>query len=362
MARVALLVARLRARLRTGLRAVLVFELRGHFLQTSELVSPLKRANNLLDFRHLKYNKDSMSNSNRVHKFLTDELTVRASGVVATQVVEEMRSIQNSYPLGTVATGRALIGSLLMASHLKEGQQLSLYFQGNGPLGRVFAEANFEGQVRGYASNNQYNTPPTGDNLHVGAAIGIGLLTVTHHLPNSEVPHRGTVIIHTGEIGDDIAYYLQQSHQIPSVVALGVHLNEYGRVVAAGGVLIELMPGHSEETIAKIEKRVREAPSISKRILEGAKAEDLVRDYLQDFKLIELDHPYKTTYHCKCSYDRVLHSVQLLGLPEIDKILEEQAAGHAPLEVSCEFCGRRYEIINEDLAGLRAEMFKHSLN
>ena len=310
----------------------------------------------------MKYNVDSMSNLKRVHKFLNEELTVRASGVVATQVVEEMRSIQNSYPLATVATGRAVVGALLMASHLKEGQQLSLYFQGNGPLGRVFAEGNYEGQVRGYASNNQYVAPIEGDNLHVGAAIGIGLLTVTHHLPNSEVPHRGTVIIHTGEIGDDIAFYLQQSHQIPSVVALGVHLNEFGRVIAAGGVLIELMPGHNEETIAKIEKRVREAPSISKRILEGATPEDLVRDYLQDFKLIELEHDHPTVYHCKCSYDRVLHSVQLLGLPEIEKILVEQEAGHPLLEVSCEFCGRRYEIKKDDLEALRGEMFKNSLN
>ena len=303
-----------------------------------------------------------MSNSNRVHKFLTEELTVRASGVVATRVVEEMRSIQNSYPLATVATGRALVGALLMASHLKEKQQLSLYFQGNGPLGRVFAEANYEGQVRGYTTNNQYNTPTEGDNLHVGAAIGIGLLTVTHHLPNSDVPHRGTVIIRTGEIGDDIAYYLQQSHQIPSVVALGVHLNQYGRVEAAGGVLIELMPGHTEETIAKIEKRVTDAPSISKRILEGATAEDLVRDYLQDFKLMELEHEHQLSYHCKCNYDRVLHSVQLLGIPEIDVIIQEQEAGAKPLEVSCEFCGRRYEIKKEDLIDLRGDMFKNSLN
>jgi molecular chaperone Hsp33 len=299
-----------------------------------------------------------MSNSQRVHKFLSEELTVRASAVVATQVVEEMRSIQNSYPIATVATGRSLVASLLMASHLKQGQTLSLYFQGNGPLSRIFAEANYEGQVRGYSSNPQHKAAVEGEVIKVGAAIGIGLLTVTHHLPIGDIPHRGTVIIRTGEIGDDVAFYLEQSHQIPSVVALGVHVNSYGRVEAAGGVLIELMPGHTEETIAKIEKRVAAAAPISKRILEGATAEDLIRDYLGDFKLMELEHDYPIKYHCRCSVDRVKRSVALLGLHEINTILAEGK----PLEVDCEFCGRRYEIGNDDLEEIRTELYKSSLN
>lgn len=302
---------------------------------------------------------ESIVNSSRVHKFLTEDLTVRAAGVIATSVVDEMRSIQNSYPLATVAVGRSMVGALLMASHLKHGQELSLYFQGNGPLGRVFAEANYEGQVRGYCNNPQLQaTGGDPENISIGQAIGIGLLTVTHHLPTGDTPHRGTVIIRTGEVGDDLAFYLQQSHQIPSVVALGVHLSPYGMVEAAGGVLIEVMPGHSEDVIAKIENRVKQAPPISKRILDGATAEDLVKDYLGDFNLMELDHPYPTTYHCRCSYDRVLRSVMLLGLEEIESLIEEKK----PLDVSCEFCGRRYQVVEPDLAKIRQNLYKGSLN
>lgn len=301
---------------------------------------------------------ESKENSNRVHKYLTEDLTVRAAGVIATSVVDEMRSIQNSYPIATVAVGRALVGAVLMASHLKHGQELSLYFQGNGPLGRVFAEANYEGQVRGYSNNPHFKAMVEGENISVGPAIGIGLLTVTHHLPTGDTPHRGTVIIRTGEIGDDIAYYLQQSHQIPSVVALGVHVNAYGKVEAAGGVLIELMPGHTEDVIAKIEKRVRSAPSISKRILEGASAEDLVLDYLGDFKLMELEHPYSAQFHCRCSYERVLRSVMLLGLEEIDSLIAE----NRPVDVACEFCGRNYKVSESDLGKVRQDLYKGSLN
>lgn len=294
----------------------------------------------------------------RVHKFLTSDLTVRAASVVATRVVDEMRSIQNSYPLATVAVGRSMVGALLMASHLKTNQELSLYFQGNGPLGRVFAEANYEGHVRGYCNNPKLQAPIEGGQIQIGPAIGIGLLTVTHHLPTGDEPHRGTVIIRTGEIGDDIAFYLQQSHQIPSVVALGVHLSPYGVVEAAGGVLIELMPGHDEATIAKIEARVRQAPSISKRILEGASAEDLIKDYLGDFELMELDHPYPIQYQCRCSYERVMRSMILLGAEDLDELIKEKK----PVDVACEFCGRHYQVLEDDLQKIRQDAYRGSLN
>jgi molecular chaperone Hsp33 len=293
----------------------------------------------------------------RVHKFLSEDLTVRIAAVNATSVVDEMRSIQNSYPIPTVAVGRTMVAALLMAAHLKNSQELSLYFQGNGPLGRVFAEANFEGQVRGYC-NQPHIQLPLEDGLKIGPAIGIGLLTVTHHLPGQDEPHRGTVIIRTGEVGDDVAFYLHQSHQIPSVVALGVQLNEYGLVQSAGGVLIELMPGHSEDMVAKIEANVRQAPSVSKRLMEGASELDIVRDYMGDIPLMELDHPYPIKYHCRCSMERVLRSVVLLGIEEIDRAL----ADAKPLDVACEFCGRHYEVGTEDLTKLRNDLYKVSLN
>lgn len=297
-------------------------------------------------------------NSPRVHKFLTSDMTVRAASVIATGVVDEMRSIQNSFPVATVAIGRSMVGALLMASHLKNGQELSLYFQGNGPLSRIFAEATFEGNVRAFSMNSHLEIPVDGDNIRVGHAIGIGLLTVTHHLPTGDEPYRGTVIIRTGEIGDDIAFYLHQSHQIPSVVALGVHLNAYGKVEAAGGVLIELMPGHDDSTIAAIEERVKKAPGISKMILEGASPEDLVKTYLGDFKLTELPHPHPISYKCRCSYDRALRSVMLLGVEDLDRMIAEEK----PAEIGCEFCGRKYMIETPELEKIRADIYKTSLN
>lgn len=283
---------------------------------------------------------------------------VRAAAVNAMVVVEEMRAIQNSYPVPTVAVGRSMVAALLLAAHLKNKQELSVYIQGSGPLSSVFAQASFEGKVRGVSSHPQLELPIQTDKILLAPAIGIGLLTITHHLPNSHVPHRGTVELATSEVGDDIAYYLQQSHQIPSVVSLGVHVNTYGKVEAAGGVLIELMPGHEEATALKIEARVKQARSVSQRLLEGASAEDLVRDLLADFELIELDHEHDVEYKCRCSKARVKRSVGLLGLTELDEMIAKLETA----EVSCEFCGRQYKLTVEDLREVRQEVYKESLN
>ncbi len=278
--------------------------------------------------------------------------------VIATTVVEEMRGIQGLMPIPAVAVGRATVGTLLMASHLKNTQLLSMYFRGNGPLQTIFAEASFEGKARAFTANPTYAEPIKGEQILIGHAIGIGLLTVTHHLPTQSHPHRGTVIIRSGEIGDDIAFYLDQSHQIPSVVSLGVHLDTYGRVNAAGGVLIEMMPGHTEQMLAKIEARVKKAESISKRILEGATPFDLINDYLADFKLIELEHDYPIEYQCRCNVERMKRSLMLLGVDELDSMIQENKA----LDVSCEFCGRKYQVSTEDQQKIRNEVYRLSLN
>lgn len=298
-----------------------------------------------------------MANTERVHKFLTQELTIRAASVIATHVVEEMRAVHDSFPIATIALGRTMIGSLLLASQLKEGQALSIYLQGDGPLGRVFAEATYEGKTRGYVSNPKYMTLSENE-FSVGIGVGRGLLTVTHHLPTGDIPHRGSVQLRTGEVGDDIAFYLHQSHQIPSIVSLGVLLDVDGKVTAAGGVLIELMPGVTEESIAKLEARMRSVPPLSKRIHDGATAEELVRDYLGDLGLMELEHDYPIKYECRCNIDRVKRSVALLGATELEEIIQEGK----PLEVGCEFCGRKYSLTTADITDVRSKLNRETLN
>ena len=297
----------------------------------------------------------------KVSRFLTDDALVRASGVVATKLITDMQGTLDTGPLATVALGRSVVGCVLMAAHLKEGHSVGVYFRGNGPLGTLFAEASYSGAARAYTTNPKCELPLTTDGrLNVSGGIGHGLLEVVRGTAqgNQNLNHTGTVIIKTGEVGDDIAFYLEQSQQIPSVVALGVSVNEYGIVQSAGGVLVELMPGAGEDIIAKIEDNTRQVKTITGLIHDGAGPDQLVQAFLGGFSLQRLEHEGSLRYECRCSLERVERSLVLLGITEIDSMINENRS----FAITCEFCGRKYTLSKDELVEIRREAHKQTLH
>lgn len=294
----------------------------------------------------------------KVHTFISKDGSFRVSTVVATQVVDEMRSILNTYPIATVALGRSMMGCLLMASHQKQGHSVGMYIRGSGPLGLVFAEATYEGACRAYTANPQLELPPKNGYLDISGAIGHGLLEVVRGVSYTNQLHSGTVIIKTGEIGEDIAFYLQQSQQIPAVVAVGVEIDQYGLVRGAGGLLVELFPNAKENTITKIEESIAKASSLSKLVSSGGTAEDIVKEFLKGFELEPLPHENSVRYECRCSLEKVKNALMLLGPDELKDMLKD----NIDVEASCDFCGRHYIIPLPDLQELHRESHKRSLN
>jgi molecular chaperone Hsp33 len=295
----------------------------------------------------------------RVHRYMTNDFTVRAAAVDATHVIRETQQLHNSLPLATVAVGRAMIGALLMASQLKEGQQVGVYIRGSGGLRAVYAEAQFEGQVRGYTPMASYQPPDYKNGLQISEAIGHGTLTVARHQPFQKQPFQGTVQLVSGEIGEDIAHYLHQSHQIRSLVSLGVYLDTYGKVQAAGGVIIEVMPGVEESIVEKIQKNAEAHPlNVSQAILDGSQPTDLVSTYLDGIPFTELDHPYPITYHCPCTKERVAKALETLGVEELQDMVNKNEKA----EVTCQICGRPYELSVDEVEEIRLRIYKESLN
>lgn len=294
----------------------------------------------------------------QVHKYIEKNGAFRVSSVVATHVVDEMRSVLNSYPIATVALGRSLIGCMLMAAHQKDGHTVGLYFRGSGPLGLIFAESSYEGASRAYTANPQLEMPLKNGLLDISGAVGHGLLEVVRGVPYSNQLNSGTVIIKTGEIGEDLAFYLEQSLQIPSALALGVEVDTYGLVKGAGGLLVELFPGVKEVTIEKIEKGLKAGGSVSKMISGGATAEDLVYQFIQGFELDRIPHDHNIKYECRCTKDKVKNALLLLGTEELSDMIASQKNASA----SCDFCGRQYVITLSELEDLRRESHKRSLN
>ena len=284
--------------------------------------------------------KTSQTDPYRVRKYLDPDKGVRAAVVNATQAVQEMQQIQKTGPLATMLVGRSIVGAALLASQLKDGEVISVYFHGNGPIGTVFAEAQFEGGVRGFTHHPGLDLPLTNTGLDLKSALGEGQLTVVRTHPNRQNAQKGTVPIQTGQVGDDIAFYLQQSMQIRSAIALGVKLSPAGQVVAAGGILIELLPGADINIEIIVEDQFVRASSISEAIASGQTADQIVNDYLPIFNLKEIEHPYSISYSCKCSKNRLLSAMELFKNEDLEDIVAKKENPVA----KCEFCGRQYSL------------------
>lgn len=297
--------------------------------------------------------------THRVHRFVSNDFTVRAAAVNATEVVKEMQRLQTMAPLPTVAVGRAMVGALLMASQLKEGQHVGLYVRGDGVLSRVFAEADFEGKVRGYTPHALWEPEEYKPELSLKEAIGSGMLTVTRHQPFQKQPFTGTVELISGEIGDDIAYYLQQSQQIRSLVSVGVFLDAFGQVRSAGGLLIEVMPGVEEAIVEKIQDNFEKVKiSVSKKLMEGTSPIEIVSPYLEGIPFTELDHDYPVQYACPCDKDRVIRAMETLGVEELQDMIDKSEEA----EVVCQMCGRPYKIPVNEIEDLKNKLYRASLN
>jgi molecular chaperone Hsp33 len=243
--------------------------------------------------------------TSQIYKFHSIDLAIRASVVITTDLVKEIQQIHQSFPIATIAMGRLATGALLMASGLAEKQQLSIRVQGDGPLGDLSTDASFESEVRVYCGNPQITLNPIDGKLPVGNAVGKGILTITRFHEFHKHPQVSLVEIQSGEIAQDLSYYFQQSHQIPTVVALSVSMSKDGEITGAGGVILELMPGAPHSLIETLEKKVETGRPLSELIVSGASPLELIKEYSHTQELKENPHPYQVKYHSPCSPERV---------------------------------------------------------
>lgn len=277
---------------------------------------------------------------------------VRALAALTTQTVETARRRHGAYPTAAAALGRALTGAALLGASLKGQERVMLEIIGDGPLGKVVAESDARGHLRGYVANPHVHLPPNAQGkFDVAKAVGAGHLYVIKDLGLKE-PYRGTVPLISGEIAADLAYYLNVSEQTPSACILGVLVDPEGYVRAAGGILIQLMPGaqEDEELIGRLEERIAKMPALSWSIDEGRKPCELLLDLLEGMEPERLfERPLE--FRCFCSKERLSRGLFALGKEELEEILRTQ--GRA--ELVCHFCGERYEFSESELAALIAE-------
>ena len=277
------------------------------------------------------------------------EGTIRIFVASTTNMVEEARTAHNTAPTATAAIGRSLTAAAMMGVMMKnEEDRLTLKIAGGGPIGTIMMVANNKGDVKGYVDNPCADVPSRSDGkLDVRGVVGTdGNITTIMDLGLKD-PYVGQSNIVSGEIAEDIASYYMVSEQQPSAVSLGVLVDTDISVKAAGGYIIQLLGGISEESIVKIEEALKVIEPVSSLIDKGLSPEDIMKKLLPDFEMQVLDK-MEVNYKCDCSRERLEGVIKSIGNDEINAMIEED--GQA--EVVCHFCNTKYQFTKEDLEKL----------
>lgn len=263
-------------------------------------------------------------------------------------VAESARSAHNTSPVATAALGRLLTAGAMMGATMKgEKDLLTIRMEGDGPIGGLTVTADGRGNVKGYAFQPSVMLPPNSQGkLDVGGALGIGVLSVIKDIGMKE-PYVGQTILISGEIAEDLTYYYATSEQTPSSVALGVLMNKENTVRQAGGFIIQLLPGASDEIIDRLEQKLAEIPSVTAMLDQNMTPELILEEILGEYGLEVLEQ-MPVQFHCNCDKERVGKALISIGKKDLQEMIDEDKS----IEVNCHFCNRNYEFTVDELKEL----------
>ncbi len=290
-----------------------------------------------------------MQTTSVIKRAISSDGGVRVLFCDSTAIVRRASEIHHPSKTMTAVLGRALTATALMSCLLKDKDNtLTLEIRGNGPAGSVVCVGDYKGNVRGCADNPEVELPPNAaGKLNVGGAVGRGSLYVIKDLGMNE-PYVGVSPLVSGEIAEDITEYFASSEQTPTVCALGVRVDTDRVCFAAGGFLVQLMPGYDEGVIEKLEDNVASVGSVSKRIADGEDG-DVVIARIFDGIEYEMFDEFDIEYLCPCDRDRYLRALVSLNEADMNELLE---AGE-DVETKCRFCGKTYTFGTDELRKAR---------
>ena len=275
---------------------------------------------------------------------MTRDGSARVLVLNSRDMVNEMIKTHHTAPTATAALGRLVTAASMIGSMLPEaGDTVTVGFKGDGPLGQILAVADYYGTAKAYVQNPETDLERKKNGApDVGSAIGYGTLFMVRDLANGE-PQTGTVEIVSGEIAEDIATYFAKSEQVPTLLSLGVSLDKDGTCLAAGGVLIQLLPFPEEETVTLLERNAENLSHVSSLFEKGLSNEEIAALALKDIPFDPFD-TLEVVYRCDCSSERMLKKIRSLAKSEIVRMLDEQEAEGKSRELTavCRFCGSEY--------------------
>ncbi len=282
---------------------------------------------------------------------MTRDGSARILVIDSKDIVNAAITVHRTAPTASAAIGRLLTAASMIGSLSGEKENsVTLGVNGNGMAGKLIAVSDYYGNVRGYIENpNADKERKPNGKLDVGGIVGEGYLYMIREDGTGE-PHTGTVALASGEIAEDIAAYFAESEQIPTLCSLGVLIAPDGSCLAAGGVLIQLLPFADEGTVSAIERNAPLITNLSHHFHEGKSCLEIAELAMTDIPFDPFD-TIDVEYLCTCTRERFADGIRSLGESEIAALFAEQEAdtGERVLEVNCRFCGKKYRYGEDDL-------------
>lgn len=284
--------------------------------------------------------------SDHLIRALVPSANLRAVACLTTGSVADACRRHQPAPTAAVALGRALTAGALLGALLKGRQRLALKFEGNGPLEKIVVQADAQGGVHGYVAHPHVDLPLRHGHFDVAGALGVGMLTVTKDLL-LKTPYQGVVHLISGEIGEDVAYYLTESEQIPSAVGVTTVPDALGNILVAGGFLIQSLPPTNTDAIDTVLRRIHALPPLGRIFQDEPSAQGLLGRLFQGMDM-EILATYPVAFRCSCSEQRIRQALETLGREELLRL----AADNKTTNIRCEFCGEEYRFSPQKLREL----------
>ncbi|MBI5973866.1 Hsp33 family molecular chaperone HslO [Staphylococcus caledonicus] len=285
-------------------------------------------------------------------KSLAFDGEIRAYATITTESVQEAQTRHYTWPTASATMGRTMTATLLMGAMLKGDQKLTVTVDGKGPIGRIIADADAQGNVRAYVDKPQTHFPLNEQGkLDVRRAVGTdGSIQVVKDVGMKDYFSGASPIV-SGELGEDFTYYFATSEQTPSSVGLGVLVNPDNSIKAAGGFIIQVMPGAKDETVTKLENAINNMKPVSKLIEEGLTPEGLLNEILGT-ENVQMLETVDAQFECNCSHEKFLNAIKGLGEAEVQDMIKEDHGA----EAVCHFCGNKYNYSEGELEELLTTM------
>ena len=280
---------------------------------------------------------------------ITSNGAIRVVAADTTELCNRAQEIHKMSATAAAALGRTVTAAAIMGSMLKSTEDaITIQLNGGGPIGRVIAVADGKANVKGYVDNPLVDLPLNEKGkLDVGGAVGTnGMLSIIRDLGLKE-PYVGQVPLVNGEVAEDLTQYYATSEQLPTAVALGVLVDVDYTIKAAGGFILQVLPGAYDEDIDNVEKTVQSIASVTEMLSNGKKPEDIVEQLLADYE-IEYFENQETAYKCDCSRERTDRALISIGKDELTKLIEEDGKA----EITCHFCDNVFNYTKEELEAL----------